>query len=151
MFGGGPVLLCLFSNKKAVFLDMVHPTPSVLSPKPCYAKPLSLCQARLLDKGCVLRHGDCGWEGDRCGERGVSRSLLLISSVSFIYARNCFASQRRYAEDVRAPGGQPRSAARVLIQWRNSPFAVRPCCVSYQCRGTRVGASVLSQRHRHVI
>ena len=66
------------SSIKAVCLDMVHPTPSALSPKPCYAKPLSLCQARLLDKGCVLRHGDCGWEGDRCGERGVSRSLLLI-------------------------------------------------------------------------
>jgi hypothetical protein len=52
--------------------------------------------------------------------------FYLCSRSHFIYARNCFASQHRYAEDVRAPGGQPRSAARVLIQWQNPPAACRP-------------------------
>ena len=32
MFGGGPVLLCLFSNKKAVCLCILHPESSALNP-----------------------------------------------------------------------------------------------------------------------
>jgi hypothetical protein len=51
--------------------------------------------------------------------------LFYLYSRSLLSTHATASHRSRYAEDVRAPGGQPRSAARVLIQWQNLPAACR--------------------------
>ena len=85
MFGGGPVLLCLFSNKKAVCLCILHPESSALNPAMLNhyhcVKPASSIKAVCL--GMVIV------DGNVTGTAAVSVELV---GLFYLYSRSLLST-----------------------------------------------------------
>jgi hypothetical protein len=116
---------------------VLHPKPSALSPTRLNhyhcLKPASSIKAVCLAMVIV------DWKVTAAAS--VELVGLLTYVVGLFYLRTQLLRIERQEGSHEVPNKVAKPPRR----------AVRPCCVLYQCRGTRVGASVLSQRHKHVI